>query len=78
MGSGGKSSSGGGHGPRPEAEEPPFDRWLRKQLHAIFDPVMNEPLPPELLKAIEEDAERARQDALAAREAEPSETERNS
>jgi hypothetical protein len=82
MATGDKPSSGGGQAPRPEAEEQPFDRWLRKQLHAIYDPVVNEPIPAELLKAIDEDAARARQDALAAagadEETEPSDTKRSS
>jgi hypothetical protein len=83
MVNGDKPSSGGGNAPRPEAEEQPFDRWLRKQLHAMFDPVVNEPLPPELLKAIDDDAERARQEGLAAgskgaEDGRPSETKRSS
>lgn len=45
------------------AEEEPFDRWLRKQLHAIFDEVVNEPLPAELMDMIQRDADRVRQEA---------------
>ena len=67
MGNGDKPLLGGGLSPRPEAEEEPFDKWLRKQLHAMFDGVVSEPLPADLLKAIDEDAERARQEASAGR-----------
>ena len=45
------------------AEEQPFDRWLRMQLHAMFDGVVNEPLPADLVRIIDEDAERVRQEA---------------
>ena len=47
----------------PTAEEQPFDKWLRKQLHAMFDDVVNEPLPENLVRLIDEDADRARQEA---------------
>jgi hypothetical protein len=45
------------------AEEQPFDKWLRMQLHAMFDGVVNEPLPADLVRIIDEDAERVRQEA---------------
>lgn len=48
------------------AEEQPFDRWLRKQLHAIYDEVVNEPLPADLVRLIDQDADRARQEAAGA------------
>ncbi len=32
-----------------------FDVWLNRGLHQLFDDVANEPIPPELLKLIEED-----------------------
>jgi hypothetical protein len=47
----------------PAAEEQPFDKWLRKQLHAMFDEVVNEPLPANLVRLIDQDAERVRQEA---------------
>jgi hypothetical protein len=59
----GDKSPGGGHAVGPAAEEQPFDRWLRKQLHAMFDEVVNEPLPADLIRLIDQDAERARQEA---------------
>ncbi|MBX3498028.1 MAG: hypothetical protein KF889_01175 [Alphaproteobacteria bacterium] len=59
----GEKSPDGGHAVAPAAEEQPFDRWLRKQLHAMFDEVVNEPLPADLIRLIDQDAERTRQEA---------------
>jgi hypothetical protein len=36
--------------------EAPFDAWLRKQLHEMYDEIANEPLPTSLLNLIENDA----------------------
>lgn len=58
-----KPFPGVGDAARPAAEEQPFDRWLRKQLHAMFDEVANEPLPAELIRIIDRDADRVRQEA---------------
>ena len=63
MANGDKPSPGGGNAVRLEAEEPPFDRWLRKQLHAMYDEVVNEPLPADLVQIIDKDADRVRQEA---------------
>ena len=44
--------------PQPKASRPSeaaFDVWLQRGLHELFDNVAREPLPPELLKLIEED-----------------------
>ena len=30
-----------------------FDTWLNRGLHQIFDDVMNEPIPPDLLKILQ-------------------------
>lgn len=60
MGNGDKPTPGGTSDPRPTAEEKPFDQWLRKQLHAMYDEVVAEPLPDDLLKLIDQDAERSR------------------
>ncbi len=38
--------------------ERPFDTWLQKQLHAMYDEIASEPLPTDLLKLIETDAEK--------------------
>ena len=34
----------------------PFDMWLQKQLHAMYDEIASEPLPNDLLKMIDHDA----------------------
>ncbi len=36
--------------------ERPFDMWLQKQLHAMYDEIASEPLPNDLLDLIETDA----------------------
>ena len=46
------SGSGGSGDAAPEAA---FDLWLRRGLHDLFDDVMREPIPDELLRLIEED-----------------------
>lgn len=40
-----------------EVPERPFDMWLHKQLHAMYDEIASEPLPTDLLKMIDHDAE---------------------
>lgn len=35
-----------------------FDMWLQRSLHRMFDDVASEPIPPELLRLIEEDRTR--------------------
>ena len=37
--------------------ERPFDMWLQKQLHAMYDEIASEPLPKDLLSLIERDSE---------------------
>jgi hypothetical protein len=37
--------------------EKPFDMWLQKQLHAMYDEIAAEPLPDDLMNLIERDAE---------------------
>jgi hypothetical protein len=41
-------------------EETPFDIWLSRSLHQMFDRVKDEAIPPELLRLIEEDRDRRR------------------
>jgi hypothetical protein len=41
------------------AVERPFDMWLQKQLHAMYDEIASEPLPGDLLGLIESDAAKA-------------------
>lgn len=36
--------------------ERPFDMWLHKQLHAMYDEIAAEPLPEDLVNLIESDA----------------------
>jgi hypothetical protein len=44
-------------GPRKKSsEERPFDLWLHKQLHAMYDEIASEPLPDELVGLITRDA----------------------
>jgi len=49
----------GGEPTRPRAKastERPFDMWLQKQLHAMYDEIAGEPLPSDLLGLIDNDA----------------------
>lgn len=39
--------------------ERPFDMWLQKQLHAMYDEIASEPLPHDLLNLIDHDAAKA-------------------
>lgn len=47
--------------PGPDARRSPgkpetaFDQWLNRGLHQMFDDVMNEPVPEELLRILRED-----------------------
>jgi hypothetical protein len=52
-------SGRGGDSLRPRAKAPterPFDMWLQKQLHAMYDEIAGEPLPSDLLGLIDNDA----------------------
>jgi hypothetical protein len=51
-----KSSDVTGRGKTKSAEERPFDMWLQKQLHAMYDEITAEPLPDDLVNLIERDA----------------------
>ena len=56
-----RSKSKAGEAPRAKMRaaapsERPFDLWLQKQLHAMYDEIANEPLPDDLLDLIETDA----------------------
>lgn len=48
-----------GAGRKKAGEERPFDRWLQKQLHAMYDEIASEPLPDDLLELIQRDAAQA-------------------
>ena len=51
---------------KPAPKQPPtipppdaaFDLWLTRGLHALYDPVAQEPIPPDLLALIERDRKR--------------------
>jgi hypothetical protein len=57
-----RNRSKAGEAPRTKMKaaltERPFDLWLQKQLHAMYDEITNEPLPNDLLDLIETDARR--------------------
>ncbi len=40
------------------AGEDAFDLWLQRGLHQLYDDVAAEPIPPELMRLIEEDRSR--------------------
>lgn len=48
--------AGGPARSKPRSSDRPFDMWLHKQLHAMYDEIASEPLPDDLLKLIEKDA----------------------
>ena len=31
-----------------------FDRWLNRQLHRIYDPVLGEPVPDEMIRLLDQ------------------------
>jgi hypothetical protein len=45
--------------PKPKGNDRPFDMWLHKQLHAMYDEIASEPLPEDLLNLIDKDAGKA-------------------
>ena len=47
--------------PAPRGNERPFDMWLQKQLHAMYDEIASEPLPDDLLNLIDSDAAQGKQ-----------------
>lgn len=44
---------------RTRGNDRPFDLWLQKQLHAMYDEIASEPLPSDLLNLIDQDASEA-------------------
>jgi Anti-sigma factor NepR len=40
---------------RKAQQDDPFELWLKRGLHQLFDDVAREPIPDELLRLIEED-----------------------
>jgi hypothetical protein len=45
--------------PQPPREERPFDVWLNRQLHAMYDDIAREPLPRDVVELIERDGREA-------------------
>jgi hypothetical protein len=39
--------------PDGSASDRAFDRWLNRQLHGLYDPVLAEPLPDELMRLLD-------------------------
>ena len=48
--------AGGQARSKPRSNDRPFDMWLHKQLHAMYDEIASEPLPDDLLNLIDKDA----------------------
>ncbi len=44
---------GPGHGRRRSALDHGFDRWLSKQLHQIYDPVLTEAVPEDMMRLLD-------------------------
>lgn len=63
-----KPEGGRASGParsKPRSNDRPFDMWLHKQLHAMYDEIASEPLPDDLLNLIDSDAARDKKGASA-------------
>jgi len=58
MAGGDKDNSSRSSGQPGENLNSPFDIWLSRGLHKLFDDVANEPIPEELLRLIEEDRQK--------------------
>jgi hypothetical protein len=46
--------------PAKASRERPFDMWLQKQLHSMYDEIAAEPLPSDLLNLIDKDADKSK------------------
>ena len=46
--------------PLKASRERPFDMWLQKQLHSMYDEIAAEPLPEDLLNLIDKDADKSK------------------
>ena len=46
--------------PPKASRERPFDMWLQKQLHSMYDEIAAEPLPSDLLNLIDRDADKSK------------------
>ncbi len=54
----GKSMDGAPPRKGRQSRDQAFDVWLKRGLHQLFDDVVNEPVPEELLKLIEQDRDK--------------------
>ena len=43
---------------KPDQPDTPFDVWLNRGLHQLFDDIASEPVPEDLLRMIEQDREK--------------------
>ncbi|MBW6398303.1 hypothetical protein KPL78_10620 [Roseomonas sp. HJA6] len=50
-----RSGAARGRSAKKPVPDAAFDIWLRRGLHQMFDDVAREPIPPELLRLIEQD-----------------------
>ena len=64
---GDRRSRAGGSGrvrsPKNGRSERPFDVWLNRQLHTMYDDIAREPIPREVVELIERDARAAQRQA---------------
>ncbi|WP_166316028.1 NepR family anti-sigma factor [Acetobacter estunensis] len=49
-----RNRKSGSKGKKDRQEDDAFDIWLRRGLHQLFDDVVNEPIPEDLLKLLED------------------------
>lgn len=59
----GKAASAVGGKPVARMDQP-FDHWLHKQLHAMYDDIASEPLPYDLLQLIDSDVDKTAESQL--------------
>ncbi len=57
-----KKASAGPDDRKGEPAPKPFDTWLKRGLHQLYDDVTNEPIPEALLDLIEKDRKKSEPD----------------
>ena len=72
----GKAGSAAGGKPVARMDQP-FDHWLHKQLHAMYDDIASEPLPDDLLQLIDSDADKTSESKPGQDPADDSNREKN-
>ena len=53
------------YGPKSEQSRPTdaaFDVWLNRGLHELFDDVVKEPVPPDIMRIIEDDKKKPKKE----------------